>query len=404
MGGPVTVDYSTADGTAVAGQDYTATHGTLVFQPGETSKTVTISILNDTVVEGPETLTLGLANPTAGAHLGSPSSVTLTITDDDSGPPPPPPPPPPGSTPHVIVTGAGAGGGPHVKIFDVATQSVKLSFFAYAPTFLGGVRVAVGDVTGDGIPDLVTAPGPGGGPHIKVFDGATGALVRQFFAYAPSFTGGVWVAVGDVNGDGKADVITGAGPGGGPHVKVFDGATGAVLKSFFAYAPSFTGGVSVAVGDVDGDGKADVITGAGPGGGPHVRAFSGATGGLLYQFFAYSPVFTGGVTVAAGDVNGDGKADVITGPGAGGSPLVKVFSGANGAMLESFLAFDPSFPGGVRVGARDLNGDGHADILAGAGPGPGPYVRVLDGASLTELDRFVAYDPTFTGGIFVAAG
>src|SRR5262249_17373078 len=65
----VTVDFGTADGTAVAGQDYLATRGTLVFMPGETSKTITVPILNDTLVDGPETLTLSLSNPTGGAIL-----------------------------------------------------------------------------------------------------------------------------------------------------------------------------------------------------------------------------------------------------------------------------------------------------------------------------------------------
>ena len=110
------------------------------------------------------------------------------------------------------------------------------------------------------------------------------AEVRGFFAYDPAFTGGVFVAAGDVTGDGIADVITGAGPGGGPHVRVFDGATGTELRSFFAFPPGFTGGVFVGAGDVTGDGVADLITGAGPGGGPHVRIFHGGTGVEVASF------------------------------------------------------------------------------------------------------------------------
>src|SRR5207253_182607 len=119
----------------------------------------------------------------------------------------------------------------------------------------------------------------------------------SFFAYAPGFSGGVFVAAGDVNGDGKADIITGAGPGGGPHVEVFSGADGSVLDSFFAYNPAFTGGVSVAAVDFNGDGKADIVTGAGPGGGPHVRVRDGKTLNDLASFMAYDPTFTGGVFV-----------------------------------------------------------------------------------------------------------
>lgn len=173
--------------------------------------------------------------------------------------------------------------------------------------------MATGDVTGDGFDDVITAAGVGGGPHVQIFDGSTGRIVRGFYAYGSGYVGGVMVATGDVNGDGRADIVTGTGVGGGPHVRVFSGADGSVLGEFFAYAANFTGGVNVAAGDIDGDGRADIITGPGAGGGPHVRAFRGMTWTNLANFFAYDARFTGGVTVAAGDVNGDGRADIITG-------------------------------------------------------------------------------------------
>jgi hypothetical protein len=92
-----------------------------------------------------------------------------------------------------------------------------------------------------------------------------------------------WTASGAVDGDGRADIITGAGAGGSPRVRVFSGAGGAVLSEFLAFDPGFTGGVHVAAGDLDRDGRADVITVAGPGGGPDARAFhiSGNTGHLV---------------------------------------------------------------------------------------------------------------------------
>src|SRR5206468_10173206 len=130
-------------------------------------------------------------------------------------------------------------------------------------------------------------------PIVHVYDGNTSALLFSFRAYQPGFLGGVHVATADVNGDGFLDIITGAGPGGMPHVKVYSGADGfhSQLYSFRAYQPGFSGGVFVAAGDVNGDGRADIITGAGPGGKPHVKVFSGADRSVLYSFGAYQPGF-----------------------------------------------------------------------------------------------------------------
>ena len=317
---------------------------------------------------------------------------------------------------------APAPAGPHVRVFDGAMiggrgggstgSGVLRSFFPYDTRFTGGVYVAAGDINGDGRDDIITGAGAGGGPHVQVFSGADGSVLRSFFAYDTRFTGGVRVAAGDINGDGLADIITGAGAGGGPHVRVFSGADVSVLASFFAYDTRFTGGVYVAAGDINGDGRADIITGAGTGAGPHVRVFNGAmiggrgggsTGsGVLRSFFPYDTRFTGGVYVAAGDINGDGRDDIITGAGAGGGPHVQVFSGADGSVLRSFFPYDTRFTGGVRVAAGDINRDGRADIITGAGAGGGPHVQVFSGTNNQVIRSFFPYDTHFTGGVYVA--
>jgi cyclophilin family peptidyl-prolyl cis-trans isomerase len=301
-----------------------------------------------------------------------------------------------------IVAAAGPGGGPHVEVFSGQTGKVTLGFYAYDAGFHGGVYVATGDVNGDGVADIVTGPGEGGGPQVKVFSGTDGSLLETFMAYDPAFTGGVRVAVGDVNGDGRADIITAAGPGGGAHVKVFSGKDGSLLESFLAYDPTFTGGAFVAAGDINGDGKADIITGAGAGGGPHVKVFDGATGQDLLSFFAYDPGFTGGVTVAAGPVGGGSTADIITGAGPGGGPHVKVIA-PNGQLLESYNAYEAGFTGGVFVADPDLNADGHDDIVTGAGNGGATRVRAFSGSDLSVMADFKAF-PAVPGGPFSTRG
>ncbi|MCA9069926.1 MAG: VCBS repeat-containing protein, partial [Planctomycetaceae bacterium] len=256
-------------------------------------------------------------------------------------------------------------------------------------------------------------------------DGTT--ELASFFAYHQDFTGGVFVAVADLNGDNHADIITGAGPGGGPHVRVFSGMDGSELFSFFAYNSGFTGGVHVAAGDITNDGIPDIITAAGQGGGPHVRVFDGATpqtggvagtdmGGPLGSFFAYDDSFTGGVFIATGDVDGDGRVDIVTSPGETGGPHVKVFGGLQGTTLNlpigNFFAYDSDFKGGVRVAVTDINDDGMADVITVPGKEMEPELKVFDASTSgtisddpeTLSSRNSAEYAEFTGGLFVGAG
>jgi hypothetical protein len=173
-----------------------------------------------------------------------------------------------------------------------------------------------------------------------VFDGVTGAEVASFFAFDQSFRGGVSVAVADVNADGKLDLIAGAGFGGAPHVKVFDGAGGAELASFFAFDSAFRGGVLVAAGDVDGDGAVEVLAVAGDAGAPHVRTFD-AVGREERSFFAFDPALRIRLAIAAADVDGDGTDDIVVGPESGLTPAPRAFDGATGDLLDIALAAIP---------------------------------------------------------------
>jgi hypothetical protein len=340
------------------------------------------------------------------------ATLTDTVTVDSPTPDPTPPPPGPGgfrtstattrvlAFPLPIVVGSGPGTAAVVKVYDPVTGALEFAITPYESSFTGGVDVASGDVTGDGIPDIITGPGPGGGPVVKVFDGVTGQLIRTIMAYDPAYRLGVTVAAGDMNGDGLADVVVGADAGGGPEVAVFSGKDGSLLASFFAYEPSFRGGVDVAAADVDGDGKADIVTGAMNGGSSHVAVFRGTDRAVLLSIFAYDPLIRGGVFVAAADVNGDGKADIITGDGAT-SPEVKLFDGLTGVGLGHFFAFDPNFRGGANVGTADFHGDGALDLVVAPGAGGGPDVKVFNPLTQAEEDSFFAFDPSFTGGVFV---
>ena len=189
-----------------------------------------------------------------------------------------------------------------IKIFDTKGK-LKGQFFAYDQKFSGGVNLAVGDVMGDFRAEIVTVPMSLGGSHVKVFDGQ-GILQSHFFAYESRFVGGANVKIGNVYGKsskGKNEIVLAPGPGRDPEIKTFD-AYGTQLRGFLAYAEKFKNGVNLAIGDINKDGLDEIITGAGPGGAPHVRAFTGK-GELKESFYGLEANFTGGVSVGFVELN-----------------------------------------------------------------------------------------------------
>ena len=315
---------------------------------------------------------------------------------------------------------AGEGGGPIIRVYNRGVEQFTIT--AFDPAFTGGVRVAVADVNGDGTRDIIAVPGPGGGPIVRVFSGVDGSLLTEFAVLDGAFTGGLFVAAGDFNGDGRADVVISPDQGGGPRVQVRDANNGgAVLADFFGIEDTnFRGGARVAVGDLNGDGVPDLVVAAGFGGGPRLAGFDGKSllnpipagqqpPKLFPDFFVFEQTLRNGVFVTAGDLDGDGFDDVIAGGGPGGGPRIFALSGrdltaagnAQTQLLNLFVG-DPAQRGGVRVSVADFNGDGRADVVAAPGPGAPAQVFVVDGRTQALLDNFLPFPIDFLGGAFVA--
>jgi hypothetical protein len=357
--------------------------------------------------------------------------VSPTVPPPPLSPPPAAPPSQTGQTGRPVTTapissagasvqfavGSDAGTGATVAAVD--SQGRYLWTAQPFPGFAGGVRVATADFTGDGVKDVVVGTGPGRPTQVVVFDGQTQAVLFATQPFEPSFTGGVYVAAGDLTGDGRAELIVTPDQGGGPRVQVYNGNGFGLLADFFGIQdPNFRGGARPAVGDLTGNGLGDLIVAAGVGGGPRVAGYRGESlrpnrepVKVFADFFAFEASLRNGVFIAAGDITGDGRADVVVGGGPGGGPRVTVFGGralTEGRLtpLTNFFAGDGNSRGGVRVAVADLTGNGRAELITGSGEGSGSRLTAYRGDDLApqragsttfDFDFF----PNFRGGIFV---
>lgn len=300
--------------------------------------------------------------------------------------------------------------GPFVQMFNRVTNEQMTIFQPFGPNYTGGFTVAKGDVNNDGIADLLYSPRIGG--QVQVFDGSNFNPLGAIYPFGAGFPMSLSIAVGDINGDGFGDIISApSGIGMPPHVVATSGRDmTTTLFSQYAYAPTFLGGVSVAAGEVNADGAMDIITAPLVGAPPHIVSFDGKTGAVLQSYYAYSPLYKGGTSIAAADLNGDGYAEIITGASAA-APHVVVVDSRTQSVKASFYAYAPTFGGGVRVATvQDLNADGVDDLLVSPGPGAGPNIVRFDGKKALQnqavvIDSFFAYGPgpglNYLGGTFV---
>ena len=266
--------------------------------------------------------------------------------------------------------GTGPGRATRVVIIDGKTRAELFSIDPFEASFKGGVYVATGDINGDGIPDLAISPDEGGGPRCRVFNGINFDQIADFFGIDdPNFRGGARASIGDLNGDGRGDLLIVAGFGGGPRVACFDGAQ------------------------------------FGPNGGPK----------LFNDFFAFEQTLRNGIFVAAGDVNGDGFADLIAGGGPGGGPRVTIFDGRllqadlNAGInnpISNFFGGNENSRGGIRLAVKNLDNDNRADLIVGSGTGAGSLVTAYLGKNIASTGtppatlNFDGFN-NFTGGVFV---
>jgi len=367
---------------------------------------------------------------------GSPSQLVFF-----GSPPVVPPPPPPTPTSTQIAISGQTNGATNIIKPDAngIYSSTPVAFVNPFANLNVVVHTAMGDVDGDQVDDYIVATGAGTPTLVAVMNGADPFvyLVAPFspFEGSESFSGGAFVAAGDLDGDGFAEFVVAPDQGGGPRVTIWNmtPAGFSLRKNFLAFSdPNFRGGARVAIGDVNNDGTVDLGVAAGFEGGPRVTIYDGDElfGSQTQPGTAQEPVqlanfyaFAGpdverlrnGVFLALGDINGDGFADLIAGAGPGGAPRVSIISGSllmssgqaavDTPLADFFVAGNTSDRGGVRVAAKQADGDSLADLIVGSGEGSPARVRTYLGSKFTTAAEPAAeqdFDPF--GVVFVPRG
>ncbi|MFH1620592.1 MAG: putative glycoside hydrolase [Patescibacteria group bacterium] len=245
--------------------------------------------------------------------------------------------------------------GSFVRIYDIRGRQTQSGFFAQRSDVKNGNSVMSADLDGDFQSELMVGEG---GRLTVSSPGKKKVVINPFGSACKSKLS---LATGQTNRDKDMEIITACDGTSPSKVRIFS-RTGTKLAEWSAYAANFTGGIRVGVGDLDGDGKNEIVTGAGTGGGPHVKIWK--TDGKVWGggFFAFDSTERGGVSIAVGDVDGDNKDEIIAGSGQGSMPRVRIYSGQGKLKAEISLG-DKPLVSGVQVATSDMNGDGVQEIL-----------------------------------------
>ena len=290
----------------------------------------------------------------------------------------------------VYAVGADVRFAPVVSVYDAGTGQLTDRFQAFDLHYTGGVSIATGDVNGDGFTDVVCATrGPRG--RVAVISGGDGAVLSLFRPYGGHPAAGIRIALGDLDGDGALEIVVARDSS---PVRVFDGRTG-TLNARFQPEPHRQHAVRVAVATIQGVGPVVVVASGRRH--PVVRLLN--PDGVVVSSFEPFAHGHGAVEVATADLDGDGS-DEIVAVRSGGSPKASVFSGTTHALLGQLpLApnVDPAF--GVRLGTlRSTNGPDM--LLVGSAPGSPVVVQGFD--DLSGHARLLRPDhPARAYGIFV---
>lgn len=314
------------------------------------------------------------------------------------------------------VTVPGVGFGSQVRAFE-ENGTIKNQFFAYDTGYRGGLKISAADLDADGDDDIIVGPAQDGSKmntRAYTWDATASqfTLLDWFWFGGTDNTGIAYLTTGDVDADGTPEVI---GTDGGSNVYVYDYTTAGgfanfgdnsatATESFVPYDASAK--AHVKTGDLDGDGDDEIITAVLEDGGPNLRAYrwSGTTFDLVDWKMTHNEGFHGGLNLAVGDVDGDGRAEVTVAPRSEGGPNVRTYyvdaTTGKFTLKDWHFAFQEGYKGGVNVVMRDVDADGDKEVVLVPSNGT-PNTRVYNyvNGTRTFVDWWWSYSPTFDGGV-----
>ncbi len=350
-------------GTQYSETDDGAGNGTWTFTHPKAPTTTTISFtgMANIVNQGADSVSNPVPDNTSPVYAGSEDSDIIALAgSSDSGV-----------------------SKPLVQVYRAITNQLLYSFYAYEQTFKGGVRITTADVTGDGVPDVIVAPGAGRVGEVRVYDGSilaslpkilgfiadpSSALIAQLFPFGTGYTGGMNLAAADVDGDANhtPDLIVSQSKGTSQVAVLINQGSGVFTPggTFTPYVRNISG-VVVAAGDLDGDGTAEIVTAPGVGKVAQVNEYEYNGGAFtpIRQFNGFETTFHGGVSLTVADLDADGSDEIILGAGTGGKSRVRVFSAA-GTLEREFQAYTTgNINAPVKILARNVDGSGAAELF-----------------------------------------
>ncbi len=300
---------------------------------------------------------------------------------------------------------------PEIQIIDYSTREVQESWMAFDESYSGGVEAVVGDVGGDGIDEVIVAQSGGHDAHglIRIFR-TDGSLIREVPVFADEvYQSELDLAVGDVDADGKDEVIASFPYNSRSMVYIFDDLLRFDLDTVGAFEafPRKAGGAGVTVGNVGGGEEMEIIVTSGAGTSPRVRVFDKNGVTLTPDIIPFSQETTYGLTAATVNTGGGEYDDLVIGLLNRGETWIKNYridSEYTFPVLAEKRIWTRQYRSGVQIDGIDVDYDGTQEIVVAPAGDQLAEITVVrgDGEAVPDVESLYVYEEEFRGGVHVA--